>query len=1591
MTEMDDLNLSAKMSFAKEALAFLKSDDWDAAAQADEAEQRALPRTTMVGTICEDPRGVNVHRLRDSLEPYRVRLPGGSPTIFEYLETQKKEFRPRYKPTQIAVNKLGCTVRTAPLSHSSSTLLSPITGPVGRLVRLFSGWEPWREERRLLEGIDVVLRPGEMTLVLGVPGAGASLLLSMISKRGLALKPTSGEILYNGASINKSHVARDLAYVGQRDVHTPLLTVAESLDFAVSAQMPASVPREHHRERRDMILDVLGLAHRADTLVGDQSLRGISGGEKRRLSVGLEMGRFPSAYLLDEPTSGLDVSAAFRLCLAFRGIAQSGPPVLMALKQPPFEVAALFNQVLVLGRDGAVSFLGTIGEGLHYFEQIGFECPQYVNPTDFFLDVQEHPEKYAVSGAHATAQPDYFSRCYRHSVYYGRVRNEIETIVADRAELTAERVAALTERLHRVPKVGPRVASVLQASKPLRPVLAKVATHLARREDHMYFDEPTYAASFSRQLLLGISRGWSVLTRTRQLFIIKMVRAAVAAFIISTLFWQLDRDQSGAQRITGFMFFVVTYFNFSALSTMADVFLDRSVLYRDRDARLLSTVPYLVSSMLVTMPMIVGEVLLFDVITYFSVMLNFRNDGWRFAFYLLVTFVMANVSEAIVRIIASLTKTFEMAAGLAPVLMVILFVYSGNMVTRSGIPDFLIWLYWINPVSYGYTALMQNMFDGISLYCTEDELVPPLSVPITWMPYPFGFQGNQMCPMTSGADQLARFDMDSDDAARFSYLLAMVTIYVILMALAIVGLSVCTFRPTPTPSRRAVNELTLLRRFFGYIYQHARSAWYGAVARAGLLFLFDYEDDYIAEQRAIVATGRGVDDDDGGASVTESSLALAATEKAKSDAHAARHGADVAELGLARFGFGSALRQIRAVQYLMDKKPLGGVLSWNKLFYSVNVGKLPVFKKKLVLLRNVEGYVRPGMALALMGASGAGKTTLLDVLARRKTTGKVTGDLLLNGAPLPNNYHRYMGYVEQVDEHDGSQTVLESVQFAAMTRMDAGRVPIYSFSQKLEFARMVLDALRLTDISHYRVGHGGGDGITAEQRKRLTLAVELAANPSILFLDEPTTGLDTVGAAAIVDAVQAIARSGRSVVCTVHQPSTQVFASFTHLLLLVPGGRSAYFGPIHDDPDEKDFGPLLRFFRDRGFICPPLVNPADFMLSVISDGYESLAGASQARLQDVLPTSEPAAAAKKLEDIPKEDRQALRRLVALRDAKSRKFKEASAEFWNNTYLRGDAEAVRKLAALDREELDQLGLDIKTVSGGRATWGVIQMALVVWRGVLMRFRSPGVIYGQWIGSLIIGLMLGFTFFQLDDSQQGLSSRVGLLFMVVLYSVFSSIAALQMLIEERPLFFRERRAGSYGYTSYLVRLLVVKVPTDIVSSAFLIVPVYFLAGLRLDVGAFFYLFMVSFLSTLLAVSFAQACAVIAPNAAVGTALVATVLQASMIFAGFFIRRGDVPVYWSWAPWLSFMAYPLEAALVNELRDRSFECSDSEYLHVPVGVNEKLLCPIVSGDQFLDILDLDNPVALYRNPLVTLLFAFFFFLLLSVLIRVVKQVKR
>lgn len=446
------------------------------------------------------------------------------------------------------------------------------------------------------------------------------------------------------------------------------------------------------------------------------------------------------------------------------------------------------------------------------------------------------------------------------------------------------------------------------------------------------------------------------------------------------------------------------------------------------------------------------------------------------------------------------------------------------------------------------------------------------------------------------------------------------------------------------------------------------------------------------------------------------------------------------------------------------------IFHWQDVCYDIKIKSEP-----RRILDHVDGWVKPGTCTALMGVSGAGKTTLLDVLATRVTMGVVTGEMLVDGRPRDQSFQRKTGYVQQQDLHLHTTTVREALRFSAVLRQPAH----VSHQEKLEYVEEVIKLLGMDSYSDAVVGVPG-EGLNVEQRKRLTIGVELAAKPQLLlFLDEPTSGLDSQTSWSILDLIDTLTQHGQAILCTIHQPSAMLFQRFDRLLFLAKGGKTVYFGDIGEESST-----LSSYFERNGAPkLPPGANPAEWMLEVI--------GAAPGSHSEI--------------DWP--------------------------AVWRDS---PEHEGVLDHLAELKSTLSQKSVSSPNADPASYNEFAAPFTVQFWECLVRVFsqywRSPVYIYSKASLSILTSLYIGFSFFQAENTQQGLQNQMFSVFMLL--TIFTNLVQqiLPNFCTQRSLYeVRERPSKTYSWQSFMTANILVEIPWNTLMAVIIFICWYYPIGL------------------------------------------------------------------------------------------------------------------------------------------------------------------
>nr|AHK05664.1 ATP-binding cassette transporter sub-family G 90506 [Tigriopus japonicus] len=537
------------------------------------------------------------------------------------------------------------------------------------------------------------------------------------------------------------------------------------------------------------------------------------------------------------------------------------------------------------------------------------------------------------------------------------------------------------------------------------------------------------------------------------------------------------------------------------------------------------------------------------------------------------------------------------------------------------------------------------------------------------------------------------------------------------------------------------------------------------------------------------------------------------------------------------------------------------------------------FKRRLVsepkkILKNVSGFVKPGQLVAIMGASGAGKSTLINSLTYRNLNGLeiISGTRYANGVVVnPNSLTAVSGYVQQDDLFIGTLSVREQLEFQALVRMES-QIPK---STRMEMVDAVIQELGLEKCQNQIIGVPGKlDGISGGEMKRLAFACEVLTNPSLLFCDEPTTGLDSYMAQNVVQVLRALAAKGKTIVCTIHQPSSQVFALFDRILLMAEG-RLAYIG---------DLAKAAMFFDRIGLPCPDMYNPADHYIHVlaVTPGKEDECRTKVKEICDLFENS-------------------LEGKHVFNEVQNQKNNVGSIPNLGN------------------------GNESGKVSPYRASW-MEQFKALLWRSWLSVIKNPSVTKVRFVQTLLISLVLGLIYLNQELSQEGVMNINGALFLLLTNMTFMNLfTVMNVFSMELPIFLREHFNGMYRVDVYYICKQLAELPVFLVFPILFVSIYYWMVGLNPLAGRFFVTMAIATLLAQVVISFGYFISCVTPSLSVALALAPPLTIPIMLFGGFFLNFEAIPKWLGWLQYLSWFKYGNEILVINQWKGVALNCTE------------------------------------------------------------------
>ncbi|KAI3404306.1 CDR1 [Candida oxycetoniae] len=1251
----------------------------------------------------------------------------------------------------------------------------------------------------ILKHMDAIIRPGEVTVVLGRPGSGCSTLLKTIAVNTYGFHVgKESKITYDGLSAKDiaKHYRGDVIYSAETDVHFPHLTVGNTLDFAARLRTPHNrgpdVDREAYAKHlASVYMATYGLSHTRNTNVGNDFIRGVSGGERKRVSIAEASLNGANIQCWDNATRGLDAATALEFIRALKTSATVlDITPLIAIYQCSQDAYDLFDKVIVL-YEGYQIYFGRADKAKEYFINMGYECPERQTTADFLTSITNPEERIVRSGFEnrVPRAAEEFDAYWKRSPEYTALIQEIDQHFIECESMNTK------ETYH--------------------------DSHVAKQSKHVRATSP-YTVSFFMQVKYIMHRNWLRTKGDPSISLFSIIGQFVMGLILSSVFYNLDQTTQSFYYRGAAMFFAVLYNAFSSLLEIMALFEARPIVEKHKKYALYRPSADALAGIITELPVKFLMSMSFNLVFYF--MVNFRRNPGRFFFYLLMCVWCTLVMSHLFRSIGAVSTSLAGAMTPAIVLLLAMVIYTGFVIPTPLMLGWSRWINYINPVGYVFESLMVNEFHNREFECAN------------FIPAGPGFENisnsNRVCTtvgskpgnsMVNGTDYVAQL-----------------------------------YEYYNGHKWRNLGITIGFAFFFLFVYIFLTEFNKGAMQKGEIVLFLRGSLKKIRKAKR-EKKGKGKADSESGG-ISNEKVGYEAEIEAKRFEE--EGGGDTKE---------SALKN--GIELPENKE----IFLWRNLTYQVKIKK-----EDRVILDHVDGWVKPGQITALMGASGAGKTTLLNCLSERVTTGVITdGTRMVNGHSLDSSFQRSIGYVQQQDLHLAASTVREALQFSAYLRQ-SDKIPK---KEKDEYVDYVIDLLEMTDYADAMVGVAG-EGLNVEQRKRLTIGVELVAKPKLLlFLDEPTSGLDSQTAWSICKLMRKLADHGQAILCTIHQPSAILMKEFDRLLFLQKGGQTVYFGDLGEGCQT-----LIDYFEKKGADpCPKDANPAEWMLHVVGAAPGSHAKADY------------------------------------------------SEVWRNSK---EYEAVQQDLNKMETELSKLPRDQDPETKLRYAAPIWKQYLVVsQRAIVQNWRSPGYIYAKLFLVLAASIFNGFSFFKAGTSMQGMQNQM---FSIFMFFVPFSTLVQQMLpyyIRHRDVYeTREAPSRTFSWFAFITGQITSEIPYQAVIGTLSFFCWYYPVGLYRNAeptdavnsrGVLMWLFLTAFFvytSTMgqLCISFMEQ-EINAANLAV------MLFTLCLNFCGVLATKDALPGFWIFMYYCNPFTYMVQGIMATGLANTQVVCRASEFVTV------------------------------------------------------------
>lgn len=546
-----------------------------------------------------------------------------------------------------------------------------------RLSEFKLPWEIKGNKQTAINNLSLRVHSGQMLAVIGSSGCGKTSLLDIITCRDEGGTMKSGQILINGKPNTPQLVKKSIAHVRQDDRLLPHLTVRETLSFVAKLRLPTHFTQAQRDQRVDDVIAELRLRQCANTRVGNDYVRGVSGGERRRVSIAVQLLWNPGILILDEPTSGLDSFTAHNLVITLSRLARGNRLVLLSVHQPRSDIFQLFDLVVLLSSGSAV-YCGAAREMVPYFTALGYPCPRYCNPSDFYVDLisidRRSPEREAECLDKARVLSEHFMEKVRDT------DDHMWKPAGTNAALTPADSAQQPS-----PVKGENVITISQERNTLPGGLHQFTILIKR---HMYND--------FRDLVTLLVHGFEAL---------------LMSLLVGCLYYGAGEERLSVQDTVALLYMIGALTPFAVvLDVIAKCHTERAMLYHELEDGMYSVTSYFFAKVLGELPEHCVFTLVYGLPIYWLAGLNEAPD--RFLLNFLLVWLMVYCSRAMALFVAASLPTLQTSAFMGNAVFTVFYLTGGFVINLENMWLVASWLSHVSFMRWGFEGMLQVQFRG---------------------------------------------------------------------------------------------------------------------------------------------------------------------------------------------------------------------------------------------------------------------------------------------------------------------------------------------------------------------------------------------------------------------------------------------------------------------------------------------------------------------------------------------------------------------------------------------------------------------------------------------------------------------------------------------------------------------------------------------------------------------------------------------------------------------------------------------------------------------------------------------------------------